>query len=166
MNPKKIVSRLLLAFVALALLVATADVTGLKQRFAGSSPDPAVTQANKPATSVESDHTDDARYAAIFYHAKHRCDTCAKIEEYAHTALLPAIENGELAWQISEYTAPENREVVRSMDVMTATVVLTERENGKIVRFKNLEDVWLHTNHPDRFAAYITDSWKSFRESL
>jgi hypothetical protein len=166
MNTKKIVSRLLLAFVAVALLVATADVTGLKQKLTASSPDPAVAQADNSATSNESDHPNDARYAAIFYHAKHRCDTCVKIEEYAHAALEPAIKNGELAWEISEYTAPENREVVRSMDVMTSTVVLTERENGKIVRFKNLEDVWLHTNHPDRFAAYITDSWKSFRESL
>jgi hypothetical protein len=166
MNPKKLVSRLLLAFVVVALLIATADVTGLKQKFAGSSPDPAVNLANKSASSNDADHTNDARYAAIFYHARHRCDTCVKIEEYAHTALEPAIKNGELAWETSEYTAPANREVVRSMDVMTATVVLTERENGKIVRFKNLEDVWLHTNHPDRFAAYITDSWKSFRESL
>lgn len=166
MNPKKLVSRLLLAFVAVALLIATADVTGLKKNFAGTSLNSAGTQATKPATSDDIDHRDDARYAAIFYHAKHRCETCVKIEEYAHTALLPAIENGELAWEISEYTAPENREVVRSMDVMTSTVVLTERENGKIVRYKNLEDVWLHTNHPDRFAAYITDSWKNFRESL
>jgi hypothetical protein len=166
MNTKKVVSRLLLAFVAVALLIATADVTGLKQKLTGSSPDAPVAQANNSPTSNAVDHANDSRYAAIFYHAKHRCDTCVKIEEYAHTALEPAIKNGELAWEISEYTAPENRAVVRSMDVMTSTVVLTERENGKIVRFKNLEDVWLHTNHPDQFAAYITDSWKSFRESL
>ena len=165
MNTKKIVSRVLLAFVAVALLIATADVTGLKQKLTGSSPDAAVTHTNHSETS-NADHANETRYAAIFYHAKHRCDTCVKIEEYAHTALEPAIKNGELAWEISEYTAPENRDVVRSMDVMTSTVVLTERENGKIVRFKNLEDVWLHTNHPDRFAAYITDSWKNFRESL
>jgi len=166
MNTKKIVSRVLLAFVAVALTIVTADVTGLKQKLTGSSPDAAVTRATKAATSDDNNHTDDARYAAIFYHAKHRCDTCVKIEEYAHTALEPAIKNGELTWEISEYTAPENRDVVRSMDVMTSTIVLVERVDGSIVRFQNLEDVWLHTNHPDRFAAYITDSWKSFQESL
>lgn len=169
MNTKKLVSRFLLAFVALALLIATADVTGLKQKLTGASSDPVVAQPENQASSGNStasnnaNYANEARYAAIFYHAKHRCDTCVKIEEYAHTALEPAIQNGDLTWEISEYTAPENRDVVRSMDVMTSAVVLIERVNGSIVRFQNLEDVWLHVNKPDKFSEFIQQAWHDFR---
>lgn len=159
MNAKKLVSRTLLAFVAVALVLAIADAAGLRQRLLGR---PTATDTN----SFVAVPTDAPRFAAIFYHARHRCETCMKIEEYAHTALQPAIDSGDIAWEVSEYTAPENRQVVRSMDVMTSTVVLAERQHGTIVRFRNLEDVWLHTNDPEKFSAFMKDSWKSFRENL
>ena len=162
MNTKKLITRTLLVFVAVSLVLAIADASGLRQKLSGksqeSSSDTATVDGTVPA--------DASRYAAIFYHAKHRCNTCRKIEEYAHSALQPAIDAGEVTWEVSEYTAAENRDIVRSMDVMTSTVVLAERENGKIVRFQNLEDVWLHTDDPKRFASFINDSWKSFRENL
>lgn len=159
MNTKKLISRTLLVFVAVSLVLAIADAAGLREKLLGRS-----TKSGTDAAAMVS--ADAPRYAAIFYHAKHRCETCVKIEEYAHAVLQPAIDAGEIAWEVSEYTAPENRDVVRSMDVMTSTVVLAERENGKIVRFQNLEDVWLHTDDPERFALFINDSWKSFREKL
>jgi len=159
MNAKKLVSRLLLAFVAVSLVLAIADAAGLRQKLLGT---PTISGTNTAAAVP----TDAPRYAAIFYHAKHRCETCGKIEEYAHTALKPAIDAGEISWEVSEYTAPENRQVVRSMEVMTSTVVLAERQNGTIVRFRNLEDVWLHTNNPEKFSAFVQESWKTFRENL
>lgn len=162
MNSKKIVSRILLTFVAVSLVIAIADAAGLRQKFFGKS-----ASAAKEMARVDGKPISDApRFAAIFYHAKHRCETCVKIEEYAHAALQPVIDAGEISWEVSEYTAPENRDVVRSMDVMTSTVVLAERENGKIVRYRNLEDVWLHTDDPEEFSAYIKDSWNSFQENL
>ena len=162
MNTKKLISRTLLVFVAVSLVLAIADASGLRQKLSGKSQNSASHTAAVEGTVP----AEASRYAAIFYHAKHRCDTCRKIEEYAHSALQPAIDADEIAWETSEYTAPENRDVVRSMDVMTSTVLLAERENGRIVRFRNLEDVWLHTNDPERFASFIKDSWKSFRENL
>lgn len=162
MNTKKLVSRILLTFVAVSLVIAIADAAGLRQKFFGPSP-----TAAKELARVDGEAEADApRYTAIFYHAKHRCDTCVKIEEYAHTALQPAIDAGEIAWEVSEYTAPENRELVRSMEVMTSTVVLAERVDGTIVRFQNLDDVWRHTNDPEQMASFITESWKSFQQHL
>ncbi len=162
MNAKKIVSRILLTFVAISLIIAIADAAGLRQKFFGKTP----TDPKVPATVNGKADADAPHYAAIFYHAKHRCDTCVRIEEYAHAALQPAIDAGEIAWEVSEYTAPENRELVRSMDVITSTVVLAERVDGTIVRFRNLEDVWLHVNKPDRFSEFMKGSWKSFQENL
>ena len=162
MNTKKLVSRLLLIFVAASLVVAVADVSGLRQKFLGSSP----RSASNVTAADGRVELDAHRYAAIFYHAKHRCDTCRKIEESAHTALQPAIDADEILWEVSDYTSSENREAARSMDVMTSTVVLIERDNGEVVRFQNLDDVWLHTSDPEQMASFITESWKSFREHL
>lgn len=150
MSKKTILTSVLLAFVGLSLVLASLDVAGWRGA------------ATNRATSDPA--AESARYTAIFFHAPHRCPTCIKIEKYAHEALQPEIDHGDLLWQVKDYTAADNVAMTKQMEVMTSTVVLAEQQSGKIVRWKNLEQVWDHTHDQPRFAAYMQDSWKEFHK--
>ena len=156
---KPIITVSLLLFVGISLLVAMADVTGWRQAPSGEGEPTADVQVTPAALAGP----DDGRFTAIYFHASHRCPTCKKIEAYAHEALSSEIDEGSIAWKVADYTADENKAIVEQCKVFTSTVVLVDRQDGKIVRWKNLEEVWDHTNDPDAFEAFIDESWDKFK---
>lgn len=157
---KKIITGSLLLFVGVSLLAAVADVAGW---WSASNQNAATNaeQAGPPTVDTES----QARFAAIYFHAPHRCPACIKIEAFAHEALSSEIEQGNIVWNVADYTTEENKSIVEQCEVFTSTVVLVDRQNGKIVRWKNLEEVWNHTNDQNAFTAFIDDEWKRFQET-
>jgi hypothetical protein len=157
MNIRSVAQILLLAFVAVGLAFAIANV-------AGRNSTPATDDSAVATTGVATAH-DEGSWVAYYFHAKHRCPTCQKIEAYAQEALFPDIEQGAMAWHVVDYTAPENRALVDQFDVMTSTVVLVRRENGQVVRFQNLEDeVWTHFSDHDEFLSMMRQAARAFRE--
>ena len=44
-------------------------------------------------------------------------------------------------------------------------VVLVDQQDGKVVRWQNLEEVWNHTNDPLAFEAFIDESWDEFKSA-
>lgn len=161
MMTKKIITASLLLFVGVSLLVAVADVLGWRQSVSTQN---AETDAEQDVSSTVDPDT-QARYVAICFHAPHRCPTCIKIEAYAHEALKSEIERGHIVWKVADYTAEENQSVVKHCKVFTSTVVLMDRQNGNIVRWENLEDVWNHTNDQHAFTTFIDEAWKRFQEA-
>ncbi|WLD12844.1 nitrophenyl compound nitroreductase subunit ArsF family protein [Planctellipticum variicoloris] len=157
MTRKTLFTAGLLGFVGISLLVAVADIAGWR-RAAGPSP-------IVPAAGIESQST-APQLTAIFFHATQRCPSCKKIEAYSHAALQPEIDSGRLTWEVADYTAPENSALVKELEVFTSTVVLAERHGGRIVRSRNLEEVWDHTHDQAQFAAFIRDAWDHFLEPL
>jgi hypothetical protein len=158
MNRKRLLTAGLLGFVALSLTMAVADVAGWRR----TTPHPS--SAANPSPVATSDAT--TALTAIYFHAPHRCPTCKKIEAYTHEALQPAIADRQIVWQVADYTAPENAVMVDRFKVLTSTVVLTETRNGEVVRFKNVEEVWDHTDNQTEFVAFMRDAWNGFRENL
>lgn len=155
MTRKMLLTSGLLLFVAVSLTLAVADVAGWRSNPALPLPAESV--------STTSDKR-DAEWTAYFFHATHRCPTCRKIEEYAHEALLPEIEQGRLAWQVADYTAPENRKLTKEFQVMTSSVVLVHREGDRIDRWKNLEEVWDHTHDRGEFHSFMHQAWDGFQK--
>jgi len=166
MTLKSIVTVVLLGFVAISLIVAVADMAGWR----GNKSQPSSEGVTTTATSVERATADsqDAtpRLAAIYFHATHRCPTCKKIEAYSHEALQPDIDGGKLTWETADYTAPENEALVNKLQVLTSTVVMVEKRGGQIVRWKNLEQVWDHTDNQSEFIDFMHDAWRDFQEQL
>jgi hypothetical protein len=155
MTRKTLLTSGLLLFVAVSLALAVADVVGWRSN-------PAL-QVPTAGVSTTSDQP-DAEWTAYFFHATHRCPTCRKIEEYAHEALLPEIEQGRLVWQVADYTTPENRTLVKQFEVMTSSVVLVHRQADQIDRWKNLEEVWDHTHDRSQFHTFIHQAWDGFQK--
>lgn len=99
MNIRSITQMLLLAFVAVGLGFAIASVAGWTS--ASATNDSAATMTDVATVKKE------GPWVAYFFHVKHRCPTCQSIEAYAHKALMPEIERGELIWRVADYTAPK-----------------------------------------------------------
>jgi len=158
---KKMITGSLLLFVGVSLFVAVADVAGWRQ--SASDQNTASDAGQVVPSTIDADK--QARFTAIYFHAPHRCPTCIKIEAFAHKALSPEIEQGNIVWKVADYTAEENKSLVEQCEVFTSTVVLVDRQNGKIVRWKNLEDVWNHTNDQNAFTTFIDEEWKRFQET-
>lgn len=158
---KRIITVSLLLFVGVSLFFAMADVIGWRQT---SSTEIESTVAEQTTSAALAD-TSNARFAAMYFHAPHRCPTCKKIEAYAGDALSSEIEEGSIAWKVADYTADENKAIVEQCKVFTSTVVLVDQHDGIIVRWKNLEEVWNHTDDPDAFEAFIDESWDKFKKA-
>jgi hypothetical protein len=164
MKTKTLLSVVLLAFVAVSVVFAVRKVT----------PETATTQ-DQPATSSDTGiaassvglnaKLAETQFSAVYFHAPHRCPTCRKIESFSHEALTPEIEAGNVAWQIADYTADTNASLVDQFKVFTSTVVLVEVQDGKVVRWKNLEEVWNHTSDQTDFTAFINQAWSEFKAS-
>jgi hypothetical protein len=164
MKTKTIVSVLLLAFVAISVAFALRKIapsasTNDQSASTSSGAELAATPVGLDAKLAQT------QFTAVYFHAPHRCPTCRKIESFSHAALTPEIEGGKLAWQIADYTAGGNASLVDQFKVFTSTVVLVEAQDGKVVRWKNLEEVWNHTGDQADFTAYINQAWSEFKAS-
>ena len=162
MKSKTVFSFVLLAFVAVsvvfALRKATPDASPSQDQATASS------EAGIAATPVSLDaKLAKTQFSAVYFHAPHRCPTCRKIESFSHEALTPEIEAGSVAWQIADYTADINASLVDQFKVFTSTIVLVEVQDGKVVRWKNLEEVWNYTSDHADFTAFINHAWSEFK---
>jgi len=164
MNTKTLFSFALLGFVAVSVVFAVRKVA--PEASSNQEQAAAFNQAGI-ATSPVGLHAKlaESQYSAVYFHSPHRCPTCRKIESFSHEALTPEIEAGNVAWQIADYTADANASLVDQFKVFTSTVVLVESEDGKVVRWKNLEEVWNHTSDQADFTAFINQAWSEFKAS-
>ncbi|XZE17600.1 nitrophenyl compound nitroreductase subunit ArsF family protein [Pirellulaceae bacterium SH449] len=164
MKTKTIVSVLLLAFVAVSIAVAFRKIAP-----SGTTPQQADSNSSLAESADASVALDaklaETQFTAVYFHAPHRCPTCRKIESFSHEALTPEIESGKIAWTVADYTSNENETLVDQFKVFAPTVVLVEVQDGKVVRWKNLEEVWDHTSDQVGFTAFINQAWSEFKAS-
>lgn len=164
MTTKSVFSIILLGFVAVSVAVAMRKVAPQSSSEVVQSGD---SQGTTVASSVVSLNAKLAgtKFSAVYFHSPHRCPTCRKIETFAQEALTPEIESGGIAWQTADYTSDSNASLVDQFKVFTSTVVLVEVREGNVVRWKNLEEVWNHTNDQADFTTFINQSWSAFKAS-
>lgn len=162
MKTKSIFSLLLLIFVGISIVVAVRKIgPPAKSDSSDTAAAATMTSATTPVGLQSS--LAESPFSAVYFHAPHRCPTCRTIESFTHEALNPEIEAGKISWQIADYTSDENVSLVKQFDVYTSTVVLVRVQDGEIVRWKNLEEVWNHTNDQVEFTDFINRSWNTFQ---
>lgn len=164
MKVKKVFTFLLLAFVAVSVLLALRKIgletTGSPSQLATAAADGSITNAVGLETKLV-----ESQYSVIYFHAAHRCITCRNIENFSNEALTPEIEAGAIAWRVADYTSDANAALVKQFEVYASTVVLVEVHAGKVIRWKNLEEVWNHTNNRSEFTEFINQAWSEFKTS-
>jgi len=145
MNPKHIISVVLLAFVGVS-------VAYMVVNRPGDSPPPAETPATGPA---------GAKVIAYYFHRNKRCDACNKIEKWTrqtvHTSFADALADGRLEWKIVNFQTPGNEHFKDAFKLHTQTVIIAEVKGGKTVRFEPMPLVWQMLNNQPGFEEYIRE---------
>jgi len=151
MNPKSILTVVLLVFVAASVGYLVVSETGKE----------------KPSEVVTSISENDGEKTVVYYfHATKRCVTCRTIESYAEEAITSGfgdqIAAGKMEWQTINLDLPENEHFVEDYQLATRTVVLVEMENGTDKRWSRLDRVWELVHDKEEFVSYIWDETNDF----
>lgn len=96
--------------------------------------------------------------SAVFCHSVQRCSACRKIEHILHGVLKT---HTDIQFVSLEYDVPENREFVERFDIGTATVLLVEKKNARIVRSKDLtQKIWANIDDDSQLQAVLEREMK------
>jgi hypothetical protein len=106
------------------------------------------------------------RFVVYYFHGNVRCATCRKIEAYSEEAIITGfpdeLEHGALAYRAVNVDKAQNKHFVEDFQLVTKSVVVVEYRDGSVVRWKNLDRVWLLVRDRDAFADYIRVETNAF----
>jgi len=151
MKAKSIVTALLLIFV----------IASLGYLVLGSVAPALVNDSDGPTISEGSENNlaNPRQVVAYYFHATKRCPTCLEIEALAKEAIAKnfagELENGRLKWEMINYEDYGNEHYVNDYQLIYSSLIISEYENGKEVRWKNLEKVWDLVWESEDFILYV-----------
>ena len=160
MKPKRVVTAVLLCFVGLSIAAMIYKEARARE---GAAP-PAANAATAPARQQS---RDVAHLVVYYFHGDTRCTTCRAIEEQSHAAITgnfkEALAEGQLEWRLVNFDTPGNSHFRDDFQLSFQSVVLVEERDGKVVRWKNLADVWTKIHEtPQQFEQFVVESTTAF----
>jgi hypothetical protein len=170
MKAKSIVTALLLAFVvgSVAYMVVK-EVVGKPDEAAGSEAEATnmASEALQPAAEgLPNPAKTGHKVIAYYFHGDKRCPTCHMLETYAEEALqthfADELASGKLAWKVVNVDRQENGHFIEDFQLLTKSVVLVDTQDGKQVKWKNLERIWDLVDDKQVYLDYICVNAKEF----
>ena len=143
MKAKKIIGRLLLAFVLVSVGFAIGKET---------------TRRRMLSDSAESGVADVADGVVAYYmHAKFRCRTCNLVEsmgkELVATEFADAVKDGRLTWR--DVNFQENEKLASRYSVGGNMIIVAKFENGEETARKRLDRVMELANKREEYMIYV-----------
>jgi len=154
-DTKKLLSRLLLAFVLVSVGFAVGTEVTMRRM-----------QARRGDATASQTHEQGEKVIVYYMHATIRCVTCNSIETMAaklvDTEFAEAKRDGKLVWR--EVDFQEDEDIAKRYDVVSSCIVVVQRRDGKDVAFKRLDGVWLLADKPQEFNAYVASAIREYVE--
>lgn len=103
----------------------------------------------------------------VYYlHNNFRCSNCYKIESYTQEAInkgfAKQLKDGTLVFKVINFDEKANKHYVEDYKLYTKAVVLSRINNGKEVKWKNLDKIWTLLGDKNKFEAYIKTETTKF----
>jgi len=106
-------------------------------------------EVSKPAHSI----------VVTYFYTSVRCPTCHKIEELSSQAVKSHFENelksGKVVWRTINVDEPENAHYNKDYQLYTKSLIVSDVKDGKEVRWKNLEKIWVFVRDEAQFDQYV-----------
>lgn len=119
-------------------------------------------QAEGPKPESSQTH----HYIAYYFHGNARCQSCYKIETYTFETMknkfAKELAEGTIVWEVVNVEQGMNQHFISEYALSTKSVVLSEVEKGKEVRWKNLDKIWELLGNQTEFQGYIENEVKDF----
>ncbi|MBN2070920.1 MAG: hypothetical protein JW814_05635 [Candidatus Krumholzibacteriota bacterium] len=175
MRSKRIVTAVLLLFVAVSVVYLVARETGVTSK-GGETLSGREDQGSAGRNETLDEGSSGlapapATVVAYYFHGKTRCKTCLTIEAYAkeaiETGFADELKKGTLVWRVVDVEDPENEHYVEEFELSTRSVVLERIGEGKRQEWKNLNSVWeLVYEEKESFIDYIQEETEEFLEAV
>lgn len=105
-------------------------------------------------------------FVAYYLHGRARCVSCTTIERLTKNALdahfADAQKSGLMEVRLVNVETPENRHYIQDYQITNQSVILSELQDGKEVRWKNLKLVWRLFRDETAFDDYIRTETEAF----
>ena len=166
MSSKTLIKIVLIVFVAGSLAYAAFDEFG-----GGNGTDEArEDQSGGPAETAAGTEPGEAeefpRYVAWYFYGTKRCRTCINIENFTTEAIeeyfADSIEAGELEMRAVNVEMPRHEHFIEDFELVNKSVVLAEYEDGRVVRWENLDRIWELAGDREAFKDYIRSETADF----
>ena len=165
MNTKKIITAVLLVFVAASVGYMVARENCVCSAPRQDAPIAAVQPQAIPLSDTGQNEP-NRQIIVYYFHGDVRCPTCHKLEDYAKEALdtyfAQDLAAGKIQWKPTNIDTPGNEHFVKDYELVTKSVILSRTVNGQQVAWKNLDQIWQLVSDKDKYLAYIRDSVTNF----
>jgi len=145
MKAKKIIGKLLLAFVLISIGFAIGKETARSRMFAQA-------EAADPVAAPGQD-----KVVVYYMHATFRCVTCNLVEsmgkELVTGEFAYAVKAGDLEWRPVNYQ--KNERLARRYNVGGNMIVVAKFKDGKEIAHKRLDRVMELANKRDEYMTYV-----------
>ena len=131
------------------------------------TPAPLPERAPEAAATVKTEAPSAGkRFVAYYLHGKARCVSCTTIERLTKNALdahfADAQKSGLMEVRLVNVETSENRHYIQDYQITNQSVILSELQDGKEVRWKNLKQVWRLLRDEKAFDDYIRTETDAF----
>ena len=169
MNPRSIItiSLLVLAVGGIIYVLAGGEEPATQGEPTGPD-DPAragPTVAGEREAAVGRESQDDLPSDGVvvyYFHGRQRCYTCNKMEELARQTVSEEfaddLRDGEVVFKTVNMQAPEGSHFVEDFQLRSAGVVMVERQHGRDLRWRRLDEVWMKIRNEDEYKGYIAEN--------
>ena len=154
------------------IVVAVACLLGTMVLASGSRPkaakDDVSAGKSKPVKAVSAEK--GWKLVAYYLHGTYRCPTCLSIERQSKEAIevdfAGEIKAGKVVFLSLNYEETANEHFVKDYSLMTRSLVLSLRKDGKEVKWRNLPAIWTHVHTPGNFRAYVAGEVKTMLKEM
>lgn len=165
MKPKPHVLPLIVAFIIVATLSGPQIGVRAQTSEKGKRPGPEKSSQVEKSDSTTHSH----QVIAYYFHGNVRCGTCRKIEAYTKEAIDSAfvkeLKSGLLEFHATNIDSSQNEHFREDYKLYTKSVIVADFVDGKQVRWKNLEKIWMLTGNKAEFAKYIQTEVRAFLDT-
>jgi hypothetical protein len=110
------------------------------------------------------------RIVASYFHNTTRCVTCRTIEQRARetmeSSFAAEVASGQLVWRALNMELKENEHYAIDYSLTSPSLVLTEVDGDREVRFKVLNETWTLVHTKVQFVTYVETEVRAFLEEL
>ena len=113
----------------------------------------------RPASGAAEPAIKGWQLTAYYLHGNYRCPTCIAIEKQSREVVegdfKKEIAEGRVVYRSLDTEAAGNEHFVVDYELVTKSLVLSLRKDGKEVKWKNLPEIWSTVHTPEKFREYV-----------
>jgi len=116
--------------------------------------------------AVSSPQNQNSAIIVYYFHGTVRCPSCTLLEELIRETVeigfSQELENGRITMQVINVDEQDHEHFVDDYSLSTQSIVLSQIENGKEMRWKNLDQIWTLLEDQGQLWEYLQNEITKF----